>query len=125
MSRSARYSKIASIDQLRNERMKLESDIANRELMLNMRLKNLINYFSIANLLSVAISRIKSFNTIIAWAENAYKFIRSIIKGKNKQEVEQEPVTEQPKKRKATEKQQKQTRKTQTKRQSGNKQTVT
>ena len=119
MNRSARYSKITSIDQLRNERMKLESEIANREMMLSMRCKNLINYFSIANLLSVAISRINSFNTIVTWIESAYKFVRSIIKGKNKQQdTEQEPVAEQPeqsKKRTSTVKQQKQSKNRQTK----------
>ena len=80
MNRSIRYSKISSLNQLRNERARLKSDITNKELLLNLQCKDFTEYFSVANMISLFLSRINSLTPFWTWAQSAYNFIRSLLK---------------------------------------------
>ena len=80
MSRATRYSKITTLNQLRNERARLESDITNKEFLLNLQYRDITEYFSIANMISLFVSRINSLTPLWTWAQSAFNFIRSLFK---------------------------------------------
>ena len=80
MNRSIRYSKISTLNQLRNERGRLESDITNKELLLNLQYREITEYFSIANMISIFVTRINSLTPLITWAQSVFSFIRSLLR---------------------------------------------
>jgi len=80
MNRSIRYSKISTLSQLRNERARLESDITNKELLLNLQYREITEYFSIANMISLFVSRINSLTPLFSWVQSAFNFIRSLFR---------------------------------------------
>ena len=99
MNRSVRYSKIDSIDRLRNERRLLESDIANKEHLLGLQCNDIRNYFSIANIISVFISKANSFNLLLTWTRNAFNFIRSVINDESEKQTDIPKETQKPKRK--------------------------
>jgi len=79
MNRSIRYSKISTLSQLRNERARLKSDITNKELLLNLQYREITEYFSIANMISLFVSRLNSLTPLFSWVQSAFNFIRSLF----------------------------------------------
>ena len=80
MNRSARYSKISTLNQLRNERARLESDITNKELLLNLQFRDITEHFSIANMVSLFLSQINSLTPFLTWVQSAFNFFRTLFK---------------------------------------------
>ena len=101
MNRSVRYSKIDSIDRLRNERRLLESDIANREHLLGLQCNDIKNYFSVANIVSVFMSKANSFNLLLTWTRNIFSFIRSIINDESEKRPDTPKENKKPKRKEA------------------------
>ena len=98
MNRSTRYSKITTLNQLRNERARLDSDITNKELLLNLQYRDISEYFSIANMISLFVSRIKSLSPLFTLAQSAFNFIRSLFED-DEDTIEKPIVTKQNRRR--------------------------
>ena len=101
MSRSIRYSKISNLNQLRNERARLDSDITNKELLLSLQCREITEYFSLANMVSFFVSRVNSLAPLFTWVQSAFNFFWALLGNNNKEEeiLEKQNVTKQTRKK--------------------------
>jgi septation ring formation regulator EzrA len=91
MKRSHKYATIDSLSKLREERYKLQSEIANRELMLSLNYSELKESLSITRFLTNLITKISVIMPMFQMAKRLY---RSVIDIFSREEEETEEVKE-------------------------------
>ncbi len=74
MKRAERYSKIDTLEKLRLERRMLESEITNRELMMQVQYADFRESISITRLFTSLISKITILYPIIDWIKRMYSY---------------------------------------------------
>lgn len=76
MSRSDKYAQIRTLSQLREEQLKLQGEITNREIMLNLHYSELKESLSITRFITNLITKI---SVIMPMFQMARRFYRSVI----------------------------------------------
>ena len=81
MSRSDKYAQIRTLSQLREERFKLQGEITNRELMLNLHYSELKESLSITRFLTNLITKISVIMPMFQMAKKLYRSVIDMFRG--------------------------------------------
>lgn len=81
MKRSGKYAEIRTLSQLREEQFKLQSEIANREIVLNLHYSELKESLSITRFLTNLITKISVIMPMFQMAKKLYRSVIDMFRG--------------------------------------------